>query len=181
MNTLAYPADLGRSIAAAAALAASLNSPAHALLPGESITLSGGSLPGSFSHAYSLSPASARGIDYFPSGESFLAPLPTTGSAASPFPATTAIIPGGDGAQGGVLLPNSFILGLLGTGTYRLDINGTAAGMSLQDGYSGMSRAVPAIAPMPEPEIWAMMLVGLGLVIIRLRQKRRLDDARHFS
>jgi len=175
-------ANLGRTVAVAVILMVSLVPSAHALAPGEAIALSGGSgLTGQFNHSYGFSLSAPAGIDYFSSRINFPTSFSIAGFAATLFSGTTAIISGIDGAQTGALVPNSFFLGLLRPGTYRLDIGGFAVGTSGLDSYSGMLRAVPAIAPIPEPEIWAMMLIGVGLVVIRLRQKSRLASARHFS
>ena len=183
MNTFRRSlAGFVRTIAAAAALTASLSLPVHALSPGESIALSGGSgLSGSFTQSYAFSLASAAGIDYFSSRINFPTAFSITSFAATLFSGTTALISGADGPQSGALVPNSFFLGLLAPGSYRLDVSGIATGSSGADSYTGMLRAVPAIAPVPEPEVWAMMAVGIGLVVIRLRQKSRLAGARNFS
>lgn len=53
------------------------------------------------------------------------------------------------------------------TGSYTLKIGGTATGS-----LGGMYTVAAVTAPVPEPETWGMLLVGLGLIGLRLRQKR---------
>lgn len=52
-------------------------------------------------------------------------------------------------------------------GNYTLKIGGEATG-SLGGSYV----IAAATAPVPEPETWGMLLAGLGLIGLRLRQKR---------
>lgn len=56
---------------------------------------------------------------------------------------------------------------LFTTGDYTLKIGGDVSGIL------GGSYTINAVtAPVPEPETWGMLLAGLGLVGLRLRQKR---------
>lgn len=56
---------------------------------------------------------------------------------------------------------------LFTTGDYTLKIGGTVTGIL------GGSYTIAAVtAPVPEPEAWGMLLAGLGLIGLRLRQKR---------
>lgn len=61
----------------------------------------------------------------------------------------------------------SLISGVLSSsGTYGLEIVGST---TLAGGYSG----ILAISPVPEPEQWAMMMVGLTLIGVQtLRAKK---------
>ncbi len=52
--------------------------------------------------------------------------------------------------------------------SYTLRITGNATGSS-----GGLYSVAAVTVPVPEPETWAMLLVGLGLVGYRLRQKHR--------
>jgi hypothetical protein len=51
---------------------------------------------------------------------------------------------------------------LVGAGNYSLDISGTGSGTFGAGAYAGNLKAVTA--PVPEPQTWAMMLGGLGLI-----------------
>ncbi len=52
------------------------------------------------------------------------------------------------------------------TGNYTLKVGGTATGNN-----GGMYTIAAVTAPVPEPEAWGMLLVGLGLIGLRLRRK----------
>lgn len=61
-----------------------------------------------------------------------------------------------------ILPANSYF----GADNYTLKIGGTATGT-----FGGLYNIAAITVPVPEPETWAMLLVGLGLVGLRLRQK----------
>jgi hypothetical protein len=63
------------------------------------------------------------------------------------------------------------------SGPMFLNVTGVANG-SLGGIYSG---AILAVTPIPEPEIWAMMLVGAGLVGFRIRTKSKRASASRFA
>lgn len=63
-----------------------------------------------------------------------------------------------------ILPANSFFA----AGNYTLKIGGTATGSS-----GGMYTVAAVTAPVPEPETWGMLLAGVGLIGLRLRQKSR--------
>jgi hypothetical protein len=52
-------------------------------------------------------------------------------------------------------------------GNYTLKVGGTATGSN-----GAMYTIAAVTAPVPEPEAWGMLLAGLGLIGLRLRQKR---------
>lgn len=56
--------------------------------------------------------------------------------------------------------------------SYTLRVGGTATGTGGVTGSYAIG-AVTVAAPVPEPETWAMLLVGMGLVGLRVRQKAR--------
>lgn len=53
-------------------------------------------------------------------------------------------------------------------GNYTLKIGGSATGTQ-----GGMYMVGAVTTPVPEPETWAMLLVGMGLVGLRVRQKAK--------
>ena len=73
------------------------------------------------------------------------------------------------------VLGNDFLILPLGTyfgvGNYTLKINGQATGTGAFGLPNGAYTIGAVTLPVPEPETWAMLLVGLGLVGLRLRQK----------
>lgn len=62
------------------------------------------------------------------------------------------------------------------TGNYTLKVTGTALGSS-----GGLYSVAAVTVPVPEPETWAMLLVGLGLVGFRLRQKHAASKQETFN
>lgn len=69
-----------------------------------------------------------------------------------------------------VLLPGTYF----GTGSYTLKIGGEATGNGLLGLLPAGAYTVAAVTvPVPEPETWAMLLVGMGLVGLRVRQKAK--------
>lgn len=57
--------------------------------------------------------------------------------------------------------------------SYTLRISGTATGTGLLGLPAGAYSIAAATAPVPEPETWAMLLVGMGLVGLRVREKAK--------
>ena len=64
----------------------------------------------------------------------------------------------------------------LAAGSYELRITGTSHPLNFMDGgYSGYMTLATTTAPIPEPETYAMMLAGLGLMgFVARRRKQRL-------
>lgn len=60
-----------------------------------------------------------------------------------------------------------------GVGGYTLRIGGHATGSGLFGLPSGSYTLGAATLPVPEPETWAMLLAGMGLVAVRVRQKAK--------
>jgi len=56
------------------------------------------------------------------------------------------------------------------TGNYTLKIGGTATGSGSPAGFYNVSAVT---APVPEPETWGMLLAGVGLIGLRMRQRIR--------
>jgi hypothetical protein len=73
------------------------------------------------------------------------------------------------------VLGNDFLILPFGTyfgvGNYTLKINGQATGTGAFGLPNGAYTIGAVTLPVPEPETYAMLLVGLGLVGLRLRQK----------
>ena len=59
--------------------------------------------------------------------------------------------------------------------SYTLRIGGTATGTGSVAGSYAIG-ALTVAAPVPEPQTWAMLLVGMGLVGLRVRQKARASS-----
>ncbi len=82
---------------------------------------------------------------------------------------------------GGAPVQSGFSLGAIGlvsapsivAGTYDLRVNGTLTG-SAGGTYGGTMSAVAA--PVPEPETYAMMLAGLGLMGFMARRRKQAQE-----
>lgn len=61
-------------------------------------------------------------------------------------------------------------------GSMYLNIGGIAVGES-----GGLYSGAISVTPVPEPEVWAMMLVGMGLVGFRLRHRSKRVSAARFA
>lgn len=55
-------------------------------------------------------------------------------------------------------------------GNYTLKIGGTATGSGSPAGFYNVAAVT---APVPEPETWGMLLAGIGLIGLRMRQRIR--------
>lgn len=64
-----------------------------------------------------------------------------------------------------------------GVGSYTLRIGGHATGSGLFGLPSGSYTLGAATLPVPEPETWAMLLAGMGLVALRVRHKAKAAPA----
>jgi hypothetical protein len=63
-----------------------------------------------------------------------------------------------------------------GIGSYTLKIGGQATGTGLGSLLPAGAYTVAAVTvPVPEPETWAMLLAGMGLVGLRARQKAKAE------
>jgi hypothetical protein len=68
-------------------------------------------------------------------------------------------------------------LGALPVGTIDLKVNLAVTSNSIGSGYGINFATGISIAAVPEPDQWAMMLTGFGLIGWRLRQARRVQEA----
>lgn len=172
-------------VAAAALLAAALSSPVHAL-PQESMKSESGraGVSGSFLQTYSFRPGVISGNDHLATRVD-LPPSFWTGSFTAKLLAGSSsvpIVPAVEGSLAGGQISNSFFLGPRTASEYWIHTGGTfARTTSGAVRYLGPQQVAAHPDPVPEPEIWAMILVGVGLVVIRLRQKSRLASTQHFA
>jgi hypothetical protein len=96
---------------------------------------------------------------------------------------------GGTGANADVLRASAN--GVIGTGSQELSVNlgptTTSQRMYLNvSGFTtgsagGIYSGAISVSPVPEPEVWAMMLVGAGLVGFRLRNRSKKFAAHRFA
>jgi hypothetical protein len=77
-------------------------------------------------------------------------------------------------------MPNSFDVGLIDPMADRFDFGGVAGGRPRYGNRIPLPATVPSIVTLA-PETWATIVVGIGLVGIRLRRRSRLAGARHFT
>lgn len=68
----------------------------------------------------------------------------------------------------------TFNYGNLAAGTYWVQVNGNVLGNGRADYNGGVGLA---LAPVPEPETYAMMLAGLGLLGFAARRKHKQNQA----
>ena len=101
--------------------------------------------------------------------------------------------PGADGMPGGgddTTLASDVTPG--GSATLSVSFGPTAAPRSLYLAVEGVADNAPgslgglysgaiSVTPVPEPEVWAMMLVGVGLVGFRLRNRSKRIAANRFA
>jgi hypothetical protein len=170
--------SFGRRIAAAIILMSALASPSHSA----SITLGGPQTSPSFADIYSFQlTAASNDLTYNTSRTTFPPFLGFSAFTATLFNSVSVPIASGvDGPTAFFLTPNTFFISGVAPGSYSLKIAGSTAPF-FAGGYSGLLSSTGPIAPIPEPEIWAMMMVGVGLIGMRLRRKSLLDGARHFA
>ncbi len=102
---------------------------------------------------------------------------------------------GADGAIGGTGANQDILRasanGIVGTGSQSLSVNlgptASAQKMYLHvSGFTtgsagGLYSGAISVSPVPEPEVWAMMLVGAGLVGFRLRNRSKKFAANRFA
>ena len=88
-----------------------------------------------------------------------------SGNAITPYASFTSLFNGS--------LPVLPVGTYFGVNSYTLVIGGEATGSGLFGLPTGTYTIGAVTAPVPEPETWAMLMVGLGLVGYRLRQKAR--------
>ena len=67
-----------------------------------------------------------------------------------------------------------YITNLTSGGTYYLQVKGTLATGAAQAGYTG----ILTVASIPEPQQWALMGIGLGLLGVVLRRRRHQGGER---
>jgi PEP-CTERM motif len=113
------------------------------------------------SNLFALSNVSARLYNGGVHDTSLVVP----GTIAEAFATTTNIAPGVD------VSTVALSANMLSAGTYTLQIRGNVTG-SLGGAYTGLLNLAP---PIPEPETYALLLAGLGLVGGFARLKRKIS------
>ncbi len=85
--------------------------------------------------------------------------------------------PNGSPLAGFIASPGSFTFDVTTTGPFKAFVGGTvaASGGVLGTGFYSVN-----VSLVPEPEAWAMMLVGMGLVGWQLRRKVKASAASRF-
>src|SRR5882672_7902738 len=76
-----------------------------------------------------------------------------------------------------VITGTTFSFASLAAGDYFLRIKGSLINKSLDHSYAGSI----SVTPVPEPEVWAMMLIGIGLIGYQLRRKLKSGPAKNYG
>ena len=128
---------------------------------GNTYTFAGASLfnPGSFEHTYSFSLAGQSSLDIGLADINFGQFINGTASLLS--------------LNGNPLSGVNSFFNNLTPGSYLLKISGNASGF-FGSAYNATMN-VAAVAAVPEPEEWAMLLAGLGLVALKFSRLRKED------
>jgi hypothetical protein len=87
-----------------------------------------------------------------------------------------AVVKSGGPSFGQILAPGSFSFNV-GAG----DLGEYKVLLAWQAGSPASGGSVNVVGPIPEPEIWALMLVGTGLVGFQLRRKRKAAEANRLA
>ncbi|MBK1682881.1 FxDxF family PEP-CTERM protein [Rhodoferax fermentans] len=173
--------QLLKSIAVATALVgASLSASAATqslgpLVAGQAKAFSGYAPVGAFADTITFSLPTNSGSGY--SVIDFATPnnvLHTVFTAISLFYNPDGVIGGNDSLVASSVSTNnelSLTLGSLAAGSYYLNIYGSTVG-TLGGGYSGAISVTPFTAPVPEPETFAMLLAGLGVMGAIARRRK---------
>ena len=172
--------SFARTVAVAVVIGAALASPLHAfaLRNSPSMVAPAISAKSFVQQAYPVAVSvTGAAVDYFISRDDYPASFSFTSFVAIFFTGSSSMA-GVNGGAGRGLMPNSFALGSLAPGD-QIRLNGLALESPPGvESYSKVLRLSPSTASAPDPEIWAMVLVSVGLIGMRLRRKSRLDSAR---
>jgi len=87
-----------------------------------------------------------------------------------------AVVKSGGATGGKIFTPGSFsfTVGASELGDYRVLLG-------FQGTTPGSAGTLNVVGPIPEPEIWALMVVGTGLVGFQLRRKRKAAEANRLA
>ncbi len=113
----------------------------------------------------------APGVDYLASLTDYAFPTDS-------FDFLSMAITRGAEFYGSVQGSGSFTFSPVEAGTYTALVFGVPGGVYSAGSY-GISIGAVAVSPVPEPQTWAFLLAGLGLMVMRIRQRE--SEQKHLT
>ena len=111
-------------------------------------------------------------------GGDYLASLTDYAFPTDSFDFLSMAITRGAAFYGAVQGGGSFVFSPVEAGTYTTLVFGVPGGLYSAGSY-GISIDKVAISPVPEPQTWAFLLTGLGLMLMRIRQRE--SEPKHLA